>query len=521
MDSSIRQWWHDTHEDSVRGSGRVAPTQLADRSPRLYRLTLELVAAVGPVFLYGLPLLALGTGLYLITLVQDPAVPSTSLPILATGLATLVLAWASLELWRLRPVLPDGVTLAPEDAPKLHAMIKRRVEKFAAPAIDRVLLTRDARIEVVSTPRNGYLTGHEHSLCIGVPLLHLLSYRQLRVKLHCVIGQHAATRGPGAGRLVRLSRDWESSARGLRDQVSPGAWLPRAFAAWYAPLLRDWSAPAVREHALRHDRHAADLVRDIEILAMIAAEEVCAAYLEHAFWPLLMKSADRQPNPTIRPFANFAPILRSTLQQQDAERWLIKALMAREEDEGTQPTLARRLDTLGYAQLHFFSLPEHGAVTVLTGRGTHERLQELDQQWRTEIHPAWRARHQAFRDEKARFELLHERFEANLLEGPAAFAYARLVSRFLPAEQCIRIYRTLLERDQDSPEVLFEMGKLLLDSGQISGVRAIELAISLDKSYVGRASAALSEFTARRKLGLDRGRPTAPLDMESLRIDAA
>ncbi|HSJ48492.1 MAG TPA: hypothetical protein VLA26_06565 [Gammaproteobacteria bacterium] len=521
MESPIRQWWQKTRNRPAEVHKRFSPELLADRNPRFYRMGLELVAGIGLAFMYGLPLLALGLGLFLTKLLLTPSLSWNSPAILLTGTATVVLAWACVELWRLRPELPEGVEVSQEDAPRLHAMVKRRVEKFSAPAIDRVLLTPTANIEVVSTPLTGYRSGHEHSLCIGVPLLHLLNHKQLRVKLHCVIGQHACYRDPRAGRLVRLRRDWESYSQALRGHTSPGAWVLRAFTAWYNPMLQEWSCSAAREHALQHDQYAIDLVKDIELLAMIAAEAVCAAYLERCFWPLLMKTADRQPNPTLRPFSNFEPILRSTLQQQDAERWLIKALLAREESLDPSPKLAQRLDTLGYAQLHFFSLPDQGAMSGVLGRKMQELLKELDQQWRNAINSAWRARHQAFRDEKARFDNLHERFEANLLEGPAAFAYARLVSKFLPTEQCIRIYTTLLERDQDNPEVLFEMGKLLLDTGEISGVRAIELAIGLDKSYVGRASAALSEFTTRRKLGVERLAPERPVDIASLRIHAA
>ncbi|MCA1804430.1 MAG: hypothetical protein LC646_03560 [Xanthomonadaceae bacterium] len=521
MESPIRQWWQKTRNRPTAVHRRISPELLADRNPRFYHMGLELVAGIGLAFMYGLPLLTLGLGLHLAKLLQTPTLSWNSPAILSTGTATLALAWACVELWRLRPALPEGVEVSQEDAPKLHAMIKRRVEKFSAPAIDRVLLTRTADIEVVSTPLTGYQTTHEHSLCIGVPLLHLLSHKQLRVKLHCVIGQHACYRDPRPGRLVQMARDWDFFSQALSGHASPGAWVLRAFTAWYNAMLQEWSCPAAREHTLQHDQYAIDLVKDIEVLAMIAAEELCAAYLERCFWPLLMKTADRQPNPTIRPFSNFEPIMRSTLQQQDAERWLIKALLAREQSSDPYPTLAQRLNTLGYSQLHFFSLPEQVAMSAVLGRKMQELLKELDQQWRNAINPAWRARHQAFRDEKARFDTLHERFESNLLEGPAAFAYARLVSKFLPAEQCVRIYTTLLERDQDNPEVLFEMGKLLLDMGEISGVRAIELAIGLDKSYVGRASAALSEFTTRRKLGVARPAPEIPVDIASLRIHAA
>ncbi|MCW8874811.1 MAG: hypothetical protein OQK27_03580 [Gammaproteobacteria bacterium] len=521
MESPIRQWWQKTRNRPAVVHKRFSPDLLAERNPRFYRMGLELVSGIGVVFMYGLPLLALGLGIYLVKLLQTPALSWNSPAILSTGAATLVLAWACVELWRLRPELPEGVEVSQEDAPKLHAMVKRRVEKFSAPAIDRVLLTRTADIEVVSTPRTGFQTRHEHSLCIGVPLLHLLSHKQLRVKLHCVIGQHACYRDPRPGRLVRMARDWKSFSQVLRLHASPGAWVLRAFTAWYNPVLQEWSCSATREHALQHDQYAIDVVKDIEVLAIIAAEEVCTAYLDRCFWPLLMKTADRQPNPTIRPFSNFEPILRSTLQQQDAERWLIKALLAREQSSDPNPNLAQRLDTLGYAQLHFFSLPEQTAMAAVLGRKMQELLKELDQQWRSAINTTWRARHQAFRDEKARFDTLHERFEANLLEGPAAFSYARLVSKFLPSEQCVRIYTTLLERDQDNPEVLFEMGKLLLDMGEISGVRAIELAIGLDKAYVGRASAALSEFTTKRKLGVGRGGAAPSIHMEALRIHAA
>ena len=521
MASRTQQWWQPDRSERDTGHKRFCPSQLADRKPRLYHLGLELVAGLGLAFLYALPLLALGSGLLTAGLLWSPSFSWTSPLVLATGTATLLLAWACLELWKLRPEPPKGVAVGPHDAPQLYAMIKRRVRKFAAPDIDRVLLTRSAHFEVITTPGNGFLSRHEHSLCLGVPLLHMLSRKQLRVALHCAIGQHAGVADPRTRRLVRLRQDWEQCSQALHGRVSPGAWLLRAFAAWYHPLLQRWSNAVARQHALLHDQYAIALVKDIEVLAIIAAEEVCGAYLEQCFWPLLMKTADRKPNPTIRPFSNFEPILRSTLQQQDAQRWLLKALTVRDEVEDPCPTLAQRLDALGYTQLHFFALPEDVAMTVLHGRRLQEMLQELDQQWRSEINPVWRARHQAFRDEQSRFDQLHERFQANLLEGPAAFSYARLVSRFLPDEQCIHIYKTLLERDQDSPEVLFEMGKLLLDMGEISGVEAIEQAIGLDKAYVSRASAVLSDFSARRRLGLERSATATPIDIGSHRIHAA
>ena len=521
MALSIRQWWQETRSphDQVR-TGLVA-TDLADRNPRLYYLGLNGLAAIGQVFLFGVPLLALGLGLFLAQQLLAPATAWTSPLTFTTGAATLVLAWACWELWRLRPERPQGVEVGGHDAPQLHAMVGRRIKKFMAPRIHRVLLTRTTTIEVVRTPTNGFRSGHHNTLCLGVPLLHMLSHKQLRVVLHSAIGQHASTRDPHPGRLVGLCRDWEACTQALQGHRSPGAWLLRFFTAWYNPLLQRYSTAAARQHALQYDQYAIEVVKDIEVLAIIAAEEVCSAYIEHCFWPMLMKTADRKPNPTIRPFSNFEPIVRSTLCQQDGERWLLKALTAMEHPDAARPSLAQRLDALGYSQLHFFSLPEDGAMHALLGRKIHSLLKELDQQWRNEIHSLWRTRHKAFRDEKSRFDILHERFEANLLEGPAAFAYARMVTRYLPRERCVAIFTILLERDQDNPEVLFEMGKLLLDMGEISGARAIELAITLDKSYVGRASAALSEFSARRKMGLGRGDAAPSIDNKSLHIHAA
>ena len=517
----IQQWWHDRHTREEDAPGHSLAERLAEREPRLYRLGLELVAGMGHAFLYGLPLLALGAVLLVASRLLTGDAAWTSPTVVALAPTALVLGWACVEVWRLRPALPKGVAVRPETAPQLHAMVKRRIQRFHAPAIDRILLTRDARIRVVSTPVNGFLFRHAHSLCLGVPLLHMLNPAQLRLALHCAIGQHAGLRDPGPSRLARLREDWAQCAALLQQRRSPGAWLLRAFSAWYTPILQRWSAAAAREHDLQHDQYAVALVKDIEVLAMIAAEEVCKAYLEHGFWPLLMKSADRQPNPTVRPFSNFEPILRSTLRQADAEHWLLKAITAPEAIDAPRPSLAQRVDALGYGQLHFFALPDVSAMTAVLGRSMRELLQELDQQWRTEVNPAWRARHQAFRDEKNRFERLHERFQANLLEGPAAFAYARLVSKHLPEEVCIRIYQTLLERDQDNPEVLFEMGKLLLDMGEVEGVRAIEQAIALDKSYVGRASAVLAEFSARRKLGLAPRTPGIESERLPQRIHAA
>jgi hypothetical protein len=501
MALSIRQWRQDTHIPHDQARTGFAAEYLADRQPRLYFLGLNALAALGQAFLFGLPLLTLALGVLLTHRIATSATAWNSPLALAIGTAILVLAWASRELWQLRPEQPEGVEVCAQDAPQLHAMIGRRIRKFTAPRIHRVLLTRSTGIEVVRTPANGFRTGHYNTLCLGVPLLHMLSHKQLRVVLHCAIGQHARSSNTHAGRLAGLCQDWAHCTRALQRRNSPGAWLLRAFAAWYNPLLQRYSTAAMRQHALHYDQYAIELVKDIEVLAIIATEEVCSAYMEQCFWPMLLKTADRQPNPTIRPFSNFEPILRSSLRQQDAERWLLKALTAVELPDSSRPSLAQRLDALGYSQLHFFALPEDGAMHAVVGRKMHGLLKELDQQWRTDINPIWRARHQAFRDEKSRFDVLHERFESNLLEGPAAFAYARMVTRHLPRERCIGIFNTLLERDQDNPEVLFEMGKLLLDMGEVGGARAIEMAITLDKSYVGRASAALSEFAAKRRFG--------------------
>ncbi len=499
MEIDVSQLQEQAQAWSDSAQRRFSPRQMAERTPRLYIATLNLVATLGYCFVFGLPLLTLLIGGYAAVLILEEHATWSSPAIIATASLTLFLVWTCIDLWRLKAERPAGVEITRRDAPELFDMLARRSSKFGAGEIHHVLLTRDAHIRVIRTPTNGFLLRHDNTLCLGVPLLHMLTRNQFRVALRCAIGQFAQHKDPNLGEMVSLRDNWNRYHHVLRQRKSPGSWLLQAFVAWYNPFFQQLSVEAAKQHALKYDQYAIEVIKDIEVLAMIAAEEVTEAYLNQCFWPMLMKTADRQPNPTVRPFSNFEPILQSSLLKQDAEHWLVKSITAPEQDQSPTPSLKERLDALGYSQLHFFSLPEDSAIHYLLGRKMNTVLKKMDQEWRTEINDSWRQRHLQFRNEKERFEKLHNQFHTDTLEGEAAFKYARLAKKYLPRQEALEVYTRLAERNKTHADVVFQMGALLLEAGEIQGLKIIEQAISLDKSHAPRASAIISEYMARRK----------------------
>lgn len=484
--------------------GQLDPYKLADQHPRLYIGVLNGFAFIGYAFVFGVPMLSLMvSGYWLGSLLQSGGHWS-GIEQLILGLSSLSLIWASAELFLLQPNRPQGVKIPVRSAAELFAMIDRRVAKFHAPKIESVLLTQDCSIRVIRTPSNGFLISHHNTLCIGAPLLFVLNRDQFRVALRCAIGEFSSQKDPNLGELVNLRESWQRYEQALQNRRSPGAWLLRAFVAWYNPLFQPLSAEAARRHALSRDLYATEVIKDIDVLSMIAAEQVGQQFLEKRFWPTLLKAAERYPKPNARPFSDFEALIRRTLVKQEAERWIIQQLTMVEYPNSDLPTLSTRIATLGYNQLHFIALPEEPAVYAVLGTDLEPLLKRLDQQWRDRVRKRWQHLYREGQREKQRFERLHERFTEHRLEGEAAIKYARMARKYLPTEAAIDALKGLMERNPSDAEVLFQLGRLLLESNQGDGIHAIEQAIALDKAYASRATPLISEFKLKHKQAQNR-----------------
>ncbi len=479
--------------------GQLDPQRLADQTPRVYLGVLNGFAFIGYAFVFSIPLLSLLAGGYWISGTLRSGTSLYDFELIASSTLFLGLGWTSIEILLLQARPVNGVRLSAKDYPHLFGMIKRRVAKFNAPAIDAVRLTEDCDVRVLRTPRNGFLVSQHNTLCIGAPLLYLLNSEQFRVALRCSIGEFSGHKDPNLAELVNLRNSWQQYERVLQGRRSPGAWLLRAFVAWYNPLFQSLSAEAARRHALSRDLYATEVVKDIDVLTMIAAEQVGQQFLEKRFWPTLLKAAERYPKPNARPFSDFEALIRRTLVKREAERWIIQLLTITEFPNADQPTLNQRIAALGYDQLHFISLPEDPAVHSVLGAACEPALKRLDKQWRSHISRQWQRLHKEEQREKQRFERLHERFHEHRLEGDAAIKYARMAHKYLEPEAAIEALQGLIERNPDDAEVLFQLGRLLLENGKQDGLRAVERSIALDKAYAARATPLISEFNLRRK----------------------
>jgi Zn-dependent protease with chaperone function len=338
---------------------------LAETYPRGYLLVVTGFAVAGYGWLLLFPWLVLAgiSGSY-DALIGHPAVAWSHL--LIWSVVAVFSALVTYRLARFRPALPAGIVLDRKKAPALFELLEELGRHYRRPGIDRVVITGAFALEVVKTPRWALPVWSMNTLVIGLPLIQSLSPAQFRCALARRLGQFSKRHNLLGNWLYQLRRIWPQygiAAEAAGPGIQPVQW----FFSVFAPLYELVSLPAARLDELAADSYAMEVCSDAEVLDTITIEAICRLYLEEKFWPVYRKLSARVREAMLKPHAGMASVLRAGLQGDRGLEWLKKAMAREPRWYDPMPSLAKRVENIGYLKTRMVEIAPVPAAAVYLG----------------------------------------------------------------------------------------------------------------------------------------------------------
>ncbi|MGB5473529.1 MAG: hypothetical protein WBQ78_08630 [Gammaproteobacteria bacterium] len=335
---------------------------LSESHPRLYLLFAATSALAGYLWLLLFPWLvfASGHGLYEVVSSGSDMAWGRVFTWLVVGACS---ALVSYRLYRFRPALSAGNTLDSTTHSALFRLVADQSRHYRGTRIDHIVLSSDFGVDILKTLRFALPVRTTTTLVIGQPLLQCLSVTRFQCALARRLGQFSMRYNRLENWLYQLRGIWPqycdlASMQGFGYQ--PVAW----FYAVYAPVYNMIAAPAACLDELAADHYAMELFSDEEVLDTITTQMVCQYYLREKYWPVVRKYAARNSRVLDKIHSGMASVLRAGLQADTVGHWLAQTVSAEDRCGDTVPSLARRMDNIGFGGTRMDVLTSEPAAGV-------------------------------------------------------------------------------------------------------------------------------------------------------------
>lgn len=444
----------------------------ADHHPGLYRLKLLGFAALGYVYLYGVPLLltlaAVGLGVAVAALGDAVAVAKIAIP-------ALVLTGVVLVAARVRLNPPTGLQMKPAERRRLFATIEEVREAAKAPPVHAVLLTNSLDAAIVQVPRLGLLGWPENYLLLGLPLMELLTPVEFKAVLAHELAHVSGAHGRFGAWIYRIRQSWTRSNEQLQQKKQPASLLFAPFFGWFAPRFAAWSFAQARQQEYEADSIAAEATGAAPLANALIRLDLKRRELREVFWPSVYAKTADQAAPSAAPFSRLAGREQRGFVPAAPEH-LKQALRRATDNADTHPCLSERLSAIRQPA----RLPqpvEQSAAEALFGGALPFIADHFDNEWRAAIAPWWSERHAQITNSRERFAALSKRAPAQLSDDEL-FTLARLSEELEGPERAYPLYLALAKRPSRPLGARFAVGRLLLQKGDDRGKHVIDRIIA-------------------------------------------
>lgn len=474
---------------------------LANASPRTYYMFVWGLVFVGCAYLLLFPALVLAAPGYLvyITIQTSPVLWQPLDWLLAAGLIamTTIAAWISAAIYRTEVDLPAGKLLDPESFPVLTDRVHELCCTYNAPGIDHIKLTTHFRTELIRTPVSGFPTSYINTLLVGMPVMSCISPLHLKLLLARQIGHLAKTKNRRSRRIIYLRNIWNDYANHYSKSWKPETLLLRFFFSWYAPLFRTCTIPAVRHDIFVKDKCMLEITTPENSADAIATFCVIKSYLKSSFWPKLNASAFRSPKPEYLPYQTMESQVTEKLDTRTIKQ-LREIEINREPAPNSEiPNLFKRLSAIGHEN---FITPTPGSESATHHFLGDEALgiqKQLDNIWYLQNKTIWNSRYKKGIEEKKRLKILREQAAQSLLSNKEAKEYLLLIEKYVSPEMALPLYQEIVNTNVMDSDVSYELGRLLLASGDPTGVDALQISMGLSKERTPDCCHHIVEFMVK------------------------
>ena len=407
------------------------------------------------------------------------------------GAGLVVLVWMILRAIWVRFEPPDGIVLAPADAPALFAYVDRLRAALGAPRFHTALLTADFNASVVQLPRLGPLGWYRNYLTIGLPLMAALSPTELEAVLAHEVGHLSGAHGRFGAWIYRVRVTWMQL--NARFEAQGNARLFAWFFRRWAPYFSAYSAVLAREHEREADRVAGELAGGQHLADALIKLEVVGTHLNERYWPAVFRRAADLAEPPPSAIGEGVAALRAGLDPADAERWLAAGLTRPTAIDESHPCLGDRVRALGATGTVAGLTPAVTAAEHFLGGRVTQLAATLDEQWRKEVVPAWQERHVEVAASRARLAEI----EGETAIGPLWERAVRTLD--LDGEDAaLPVLRLVLEANADHAAANFTLGRILVGRDDDAGIAHLERAMTTDAHARAAGYEIILDYLERR-----------------------
>src|SRR5208282_3337008 len=414
---------------------------------------------------------------------------------------------------------PDGIPLTEAEAPRLFRMLEEISRSLDAPAVRKVLISPDRRLEIRRVPRGtgGVLGPGDLVLLAGLPALEELSPQHLRALLAHEMAHHATYKRRFGGyvlairtALSELRAAAETSAldRGYWSRL-PDETLTDILDGLLAKLIPA-TFPAVRQHESEADAIAAAISGREFAAAALLRQRIAGCALTQQFREDCLRLADTTPAPPPDIFERRAMAASGEFSESQIHGWLRKEVEHKDNLAESHPPLWDRLRYVGYpieGTEGFRALLEnvhpHGEL-----RGTAARffLGDAAQPLRAQFIREW-AQHQG-RDWRRRFDT-YERLRslarewndgsaAQMKDPKALWQIAVAIGNTQGWKAALPVALRVLEIQPEHGDANLLAGQLLIEEGNRAGLESLERAMAAGPGAIPAGCALAARFLEAR-----------------------
>ncbi|MFO7603685.1 MAG: hypothetical protein R6X06_07705 [Gammaproteobacteria bacterium] len=470
---------------------------LVAKFPQVYLGGLSVLAVMGYTLLFGAPLLALASLQQITIRLLSLSDGVRAEDYMALGLWVVVGLYSGVLVWKLSRMklpLPQGLMIKDENFPALQSLLQNLHDHFQVEPITRVAITEHFELRMRYTPRQGLPLASTPTLCIGLPVLQCLSAKHFGCLLAGQMGLHAAPYSRWLYHLTRAQQLFEVYGHAFRDSPSLLILPLRLLFSIYQPVYRGAAVFAGQQSQLEADHYSLEIYSDSDLHDSIATATACQKFLHQYYWPEVLRQLQHQAPQQVAPHLRMSEVMRRALAGSKALALLQETFNTERDDFRPTVALQRRMANIGYNKLSTLVPPSHNAAEELLGSGAKKIIDFMDKLWMNRHLADWKKQQDRRQQKQALLDKLAGLAQKRPLSTDELWKRARLTEKLHGEAAAIPLYQGLLKSDAHHANGLFAYGSILLQRGEVTGVRMLEQAMQLKASLTPQACALLFKF---------------------------